>query len=98
MIAQHTDGLPSKYPPSATTPASGPSANAPEATCLVERRHRAVADELALYAKCMALAPADTRLCLSQTSRREAGTWSYLAPLKMHDLDIRPFACKVLRH
>ncbi len=25
-------------------------------------------------------------------------TWSYVAPLKMHDLNIRPFACKVLGH
>ncbi|RPM23278.1 hypothetical protein EVV10_25775 [Pseudomonas aeruginosa] len=26
------------------------------------------------------------------------GARSYVTPLKMHDLDIRPFACKVLGH
>ncbi len=98
MIAQHTGGLPSAYPPSATTSASGPSANAPGATRLVQRRHRVVAGEIALYAPCVAAAPADARLCLSQPSRRDAGGVELRHLLKMHDLNIRPFACKVLGH
>lgn|GEM_PF-5277120 len=82
MIAQHMGGLPSAYPPIATTSASGPSANAPGATRLVERRHRAVAGEVALYAQCVAPAPADTRLCLSQPSRRGVGNVELRRPSK----------------
>ena len=97
MIAQHMGGLPSAYPPIATTSASGPSANAPGATRLVERRHRAVAGEVALYAQCGAGSRRYAPLSLSPPDEA-LETWSYVAPLKMHDLNIRPFACKVLGH
>lgn len=98
MIAQHTGGLPGTYPPSTTTPASGPSANAPEALALLSTDIEPWRASLLCRPNVWRWLPSIRAFVALSPQDEVLEARSYVAPLKMHDLDIRPFACKVLGH